>query len=55
VAGNPARLIRYRFEASVIHKLQAIAWWNFRMSVLRRLAEFLMMSKSLESRAFAAI
>ena len=29
VAGNPARLIRYRFEASVVQKLQAIEWWNF--------------------------
>lgn len=29
VAGNPARLIRYRFDESVIRKLEEIKWWNF--------------------------
>ncbi len=28
-AGNPARLIRYRFPDNVINGLQKIAWWNF--------------------------
>jgi serine acetyltransferase len=37
VAGNPARLIRYRFEASVIQKLQAIEWWNFSDERLEKL------------------
>lgn len=29
VAGNPARLIRYRFNEKTIRKLQEINWWNF--------------------------
>ncbi len=29
VAGNPARLIRYRFAPAVCAALQRIAWWNW--------------------------
>lgn len=29
VAGNPARLMRYRFDENVIQKLKEINWWNF--------------------------
>lgn len=29
VAGNPARIIGYRFENSQIEKLNAIRWWNW--------------------------
>ncbi len=29
VAGNPARIIRYRFPDNTIHSLQEIAWWNW--------------------------
>jgi len=29
VAGNPARLIKYRFSASTIKKLKKIAWWDW--------------------------
>ncbi|MBO4400273.1 MAG: CatB-related O-acetyltransferase [Selenomonadaceae bacterium] len=29
VAGNPARIIRYRFDADTIKKLMAIRWWNW--------------------------
>jgi len=29
VGGNPAGIIRYRFEEEVIQKLQRIAWWNW--------------------------
>ena len=29
VAGNPARVIRYRFSDSIIEKLQSISWWNY--------------------------
>ena len=28
VAGNPARVIRYRFEEETIRKLEKIKWWN---------------------------
>lgn len=37
VAGNPAKLIRFRFEATVIHELEKIMWWNFTEA---QLAEF---------------
>ena len=29
IAGNPARLIRPRFEAAVVDRLLEIAWWNW--------------------------
>lgn len=28
VAGNPAKILRYRFEPDVVEKLIASAWWN---------------------------
>ena len=32
VAGNPAKLIRFRFKKSIREKLQKIAWWNWPLS-----------------------
>lgn len=29
VGGNPAKVIRYRFPASIIADLERIAWWNW--------------------------
>ncbi len=29
VIGNPARIVRYRFEPSVIERLQQIQWWDW--------------------------
>src|ERR1700730_7781486 len=29
VAGNPARILRYRFEQPVIDRLLRIAWWDW--------------------------
>ena len=29
VAGNPAKILKYRFDKSVILELQKIAWWDF--------------------------
>ncbi len=29
VAGNPARLVRYRFDPQTIARLQAVRWWNW--------------------------
>ncbi len=29
VAGNPARVVKYRFDEDIIHKLQHIAWWDW--------------------------
>ena len=30
VGGNPAKIIRYRFDASVIYGMQKIAWWDWK-------------------------
>ena len=37
VAGNPARLIRYRFDESTVQRLLATAWWDFPEERLKRL------------------
>lgn len=29
VVGNPARIVKYRFDEEVIKKLLSIAWWNW--------------------------
>lgn len=29
VGGNPARVIRYRFDSEIISRLERIAWWNW--------------------------
>ncbi|ASY55934.1 Chloramphenicol acetyltransferase [Sinorhizobium sp. CCBAU 05631] len=29
VAGNPARVVRMRFPAEIVERLQAVAWWNW--------------------------
>lgn len=29
VGGNPAKIIRYRFEASIVEQLLEIEWWNW--------------------------
>ena len=39
VAGNPARIIRYRFEENVVRELEAIQWWRFPDDRLRDIGE----------------
>ncbi len=39
VAGNPARLIRYRFQEKIILELLAIQWWSFSDARLKELGE----------------
>lgn len=39
VAGNPARLIRYRFDDETIRRLLATAWWDFDAELLRSLGD----------------
>lgn len=29
VAGNPAKIVRYRFEAPIAERLKALQWWNW--------------------------
>jgi len=42
VAGNPARVIRYRFDEQVIAKLLAIAWWNWPDAEIAQAMPFLL-------------
>lgn len=41
VAGNPARLIRYRFDADVISGLLASRWWDWSESRLREMGPYM--------------
>lgn len=36
VGGNPARVLRYRFDKEIIDALQAIAWWDWDAETQRR-------------------
>ena len=36
VAGNPARLIRPRFPAAIVRRMQALRWWDWQHEQLRR-------------------
>ena len=29
LVGTPARIIRYRFDEGMIHRLEKIKWWNY--------------------------
>jgi acetyltransferase-like isoleucine patch superfamily enzyme len=35
VAGNPARIVRYRFERTQIEALSALKWWDWPESKIR--------------------
>lgn len=36
VAGNPARIIRYRFDEQIIQVLLKLSWWNWDLIKIRR-------------------
>ena len=40
VAGNPARLIRRRFDDGIISALEEVAWWNFDEKSLMKVAPY---------------
>ncbi len=42
VAGNPARIIRYRFNQETIKSLVKIAWWNWSDEKITEAVEFLL-------------
>ena len=44
MAGNPARVVRYRFDEATIARLLAVAWWNWDEARLRPLLPLLMSS-----------
>ncbi len=36
VAGNPARVVKIRFPAATVERLQAVAWWNWPIDKVTR-------------------
>lgn len=40
VAGNPARIIRYRFNEDIIRQLKEIKWWDWDEEKIKRNREF---------------
>lgn len=53
VAGNPARVVRYRFAPESIARLQALAWWDWPEEKILALLP-LMLSADLETFLLAA-
>ena len=47
VAGNPSRIIKYRFDENTIEKLQKIKWWNFKEEELIKVIP-LLQSKNIQ-------
>ena len=41
VGGNPARLIRFRFDRDLVDELLAISWWNWEDEDVRRVVPYL--------------
>ncbi len=41
VVGNPAKIIRYRFDKSIILDLQKIGWWNLSDEIISKYASFI--------------
>ncbi|MOA30958.1 Virginiamycin A acetyltransferase [compost metagenome] len=37
VAGNPARIIKYRFTPEVIDRIEAMEWWRLEKDELRKI------------------
>jgi acetyltransferase-like isoleucine patch superfamily enzyme len=48
VAGNPARHIRYRFDANTISSLESISWWNWSTDKIEAALPLLLSSNSKE-------
>ena len=39
VAGNPAKVLKYRFPDNIIDRLLSLQWWNFSDEMLRESSE----------------
>lgn len=37
VAGNPAKILRYRFDEDIIKKLEESKWWELELDELKKL------------------
>jgi virginiamycin A acetyltransferase len=54
VAGNPARVVRPRFEEEDIERLLRIAWWNWPIELITEHARTIMSGTPLELERIAA-
>jgi acetyltransferase-like isoleucine patch superfamily enzyme len=45
VVGNPARIIKYRFEPEIVEQLLAIKWWNWPHDKVLKAAPYLASDK----------
>lgn len=45
VGGNPARIIRYRFNKKQIEELLKIAWWNWNDGEIKKITHLLISEK----------
>ena len=49
VGGNPAKIIKYRFDENIIERLMKVKWWNFPLQELSKVDFNLPILKILES------
>ena len=49
VAGVPAKIIKYRFDAETIKKLLDLKWWNFPYQILKENIELFQKELSKDS------
>lgn len=40
-AGNPQKLMKYRFSSEIIKKLQLVEWWNLEFTVIQSIFHLL--------------
>ena len=52
VAGNPARVIKYRFDPEIIERLQRIQWWYWDEKTIQKRREWFMRSPEEFARRF---
>lgn len=48
VAGNPAKIIKYRFAPQVIDKLLGLEWWNWGDEIIRKNYKYFEMEPTIE-------
>jgi len=49
VGGNPAKLIKYRFESKIIEQLLELKWWNLEDSIIKKILPKIIHNQDLET------
>jgi carbonic anhydrase/acetyltransferase-like protein (isoleucine patch superfamily) len=42
VAGNPSRIVKWRFEPAIVERLLRVAWWNWSEESIDKVLPFLL-------------